>query len=203
MPGVKLEESQGWEGRGGRGHGRVLPLLCGCLHFKGISSSVNRSSFHSLCLPRSLPGGSRPSLADHRGPYVHRHTLRHRHTHFLCLSLTLIGVVALVTISYIFPGYHILLSAAQHTGVCNETSDEQCTHTHTDTQTGLGLRSIVSQSLYIDLLTWVKRMRKVKQSELCLFCPFPDTIQTFFSPPYCCLCCHWRWYLQARSNLWV
>lgn len=81
------------------------------------------------------------------------HSDTHTDTHFLCLSLTLICVVALVTISYIFPGYHILLSAAQHTGVCNETSDEQCTHTHTDTQTGLGLRSIVSQSLYIDLLT--------------------------------------------------
>lgn len=128
------------------------------------------------------------------------HSDTHTDTHFLCLSLTLICVVALVTISYIFPGYHILLSAAQHTGVCNETSDEQCTHRHTNRS-----RSqvhCVPVSLY--WLTDLSKEDEKSQTEWALSLLSVSRHHTdFFSPPYCCLCCHWRWYLQARSNPWV
>lgn len=45
--------------------------------------------------------------------------------------------------------------------------------------------------VHIDLPCWVKRMRKLKQSGLCLFCPLPDIFQTLL-PTRCCLGRYWR-----------
>ena len=99
----------------------------------------------------------------------------------------LFTLVAVVTISYILLGCHILLSATKRQAVRNETRDERHTRTHTHRFSG-------PLSVHIDSLSWVKRMRKVKQSRSLLSFPrhCTDTLPRMLLPR-----CYWRPY----SNL--